>query len=65
MTKNEKDLFDSMVKKITFDIRRKFSNLSAESGVSYVMVPLADVLSEIRTFTSSIEVKSKNETHKD
>jgi hypothetical protein len=61
MTKKEKDLFDTMVLKICHDIRRKMVPLSEKSGIQYVMVPLGDVLSEIRTFTNSIENKEQHD----
>jgi hypothetical protein len=57
MTKSEKAQFDSMVRRIAHDIRRKFATLSDKSGTNYVMVPLQDVLSEINTFTNSIKSK--------
>ncbi len=60
MTKTEQNLFDSMVKKIAYDIRRELSYYKdGKSGTHYVMVPLSDVLSEIRIFTNSIKQTKK------
>lgn len=56
MTKAEKQLFDSMVRCIAFDIRRKLTPLgNGKSGRKYVVVPLTDVLNELRIFTTAIK----------
>lgn len=57
MTKTEKAMFDSMTIRIAHDIRRKLSYLSDKSGTKYVMVPLTDVLHEIRRFTNAVKPK--------
>lgn len=57
MTKREKNMFDAMVRRIARDIRRKMVPMN--SGTNYVMVPLTDVLSELRTFVSSVKKGKK------
>lgn len=63
MTKKEITHFGSMVSRIAQDIRRQLHTLEdSDSGTRYVMVPLVDVLSEIKTFTDTVKHIKRGKT---
>lgn len=63
MTKFEESLFDNMYLRIVHDTRKKM--MQYESGTTYVMIPLTDIIREMTAFKNSLpKKKAKNKNKK-